>query len=435
MSTPQLYADDLLNPISADQPAGADLRWTPEWDRIKEARRADDPFESGKWAKKERKVADWRLAHELATSLLTERSKDLQLALWLTEADIKLHGFPGLRDGLKIARELMIRYWDQGLYPKMEEGPEDRAGPFEWLNDKLVDSIAAIPITARGGQETDYSLVDLQDARRVGWEANCRTADGEVDPNKKRAYDQALEDGHVSMEIFDRAVKDTRRAPYEELNSDVVQAYEEFKALEKVIDEKFGEAAPSLSACRTALGEIKQAVSDILDRLRLAEPDASSASVETVGGLGVPTNPSVVRFGPSPPNLRESELSIGAPWREAETLVRSGDVEKGLAEMMRLAAGETTGRNRFQRKLLLAEVCLASKRERLAQSILEELAEQIDKLQLESWESSQLIGNVWTKLYRLYKQGSDPADLDRARQLYQRLCRLDPWQALTCGEG
>jgi type VI secretion system protein ImpA len=435
MPTPQLYADDLLDPISADQPAGADLRWTPEWDRVKEARRADDPFDSGKWVKKERKAADWRLTHELATSLLTERSKDLQLALWLTEANIKLQGFPGLRDGLKIARELMIRFWDQGLYPKMEEGPEDRAGPFEWLNDKLVDSIAAIPITARADQGTDFSLVDLQDARRVGWEANCRTADGEVDPNKKKAYDQALADDHVSMEMFDRAVKDTRRAPYEELNSDVVQAYEEFKALEKVIDEKFGEAAPSLSACRAALTEIKQAVSDILDKLRLAEPDAPLATEDAGGNPGVPTSPLVVGFRPSPQDQHESGLSIGAAWRDAETLIRSGDVEQGLAEMLRLAAGETTGRNRFQRKLLLAEVCLASKRERLAQSILEELAEQIDKLQLESWESSQLIGNVWTKLYRLYKQGSDTTDLDRARQLYQRLCRLDPWQALSCGEG
>ena len=435
MATPQLYADDLLDPISTDQPAGTDLRWTAEWDRINEARRADDLLPSGQWTKKEQKVANWRLSHELATSLLLERSKDLQLAMWLTEANVKLHGFPGLRDGFRILRELMVRYWDNGLFPKMEDGPEDRAGPFEWLNDKLVDSIAAIAITARADQGTDYGLADLQDARRVGSEANYTTADGEVDLNKKKAYDQALEDGHISMEMFDRAVKETRRASYEELNSDVIQAFEEFRALEKVIDEKFGEAGPTLSACRTVLAEIRQAVVDILDKVRLAEPDAAPARVDTGGNSGGAAEPVGLRAGLSYPSVRESDLSMGSAWREAESLIRSGDVEKGLAEMMRLAAGETSGRNRFQRKLLLAEVCLASKRERLAQSILEELAEQIDKLQLESWESSQLIGSVWTKLYRLYKQGRDTADLDRARQLYQRLCRLDPWQALNCGEG
>ena len=122
---------------------------------------------------------------------------------------------------------------------------------------------------------------------------------------------------------------------------------------------------------------------------------------------------------------------MGGSWHEAEQLIRSGHVDKGLAEMTRLAASETCGRNRFQRKLLLAEICLGSNRERLARAILEELAEQIDKFQLELWESSDLIASVWIRLYRIYKK-SDDSEL--ARKLYERLSRLDPWQALACGE-
>src|SRR5215471_12558354 len=156
MPTAPLYTDDFFGPVSPGQPAGADLRWTAEWDRLKEARRSDDDLEPGKWAKKERKAADWRMVEEIASVMLRERTKDLQLALWLTEAGMKLHGFPGLRDGLRLTRELMVRYWDTGLYPPMEDGPEDRAGPFEWLNNKLVDSIKAIPITARDDNDTDY---------------------------------------------------------------------------------------------------------------------------------------------------------------------------------------------------------------------------------------------------------------------------------------
>ena len=116
-------------------------------------------------------------------------------------------------------------------------------------------------------------------------------------------------------------------------------------------------------------------------------------------------------------------------------LVRSGQVDKGLARMVQLASKETTGRNRFQRRLLLAEACLASAHPRLARSILEELAEIIDKFQLESWESSEMIASVWSRLYRLYKQGDDSEDREKAEKLYLRLCRLDPWQALGCGEG
>jgi type VI secretion system protein ImpA len=131
--------------------------------------------------------------------------------------------------------------------------------------------------------------------------------------------------------------------------------------------------------------------------------------------------------------MQGSQQTTGDSWQEAEAFIRSGEVEKGLVAMTRLAASETSGRNRFQRKLLLAEVCLASGRERLARSILEELAEQIDKFQLELWESSELISAVWTMLHKLYRQ--DESNLDRATKLYERLCRLDPWQALGCGEG
>ena len=442
MATAPLVIDDLLDPISPDQPAGSDLRWTPDWDRIKEARRADDNLDSGKWTKKDRKSADWRLTRDLATAMLRRRSKDLQLALWLTEANIKLDGFPGLRDGLRITRELMVRYWDKGLYPALEDGPEDRVGPFEWLSNKLVDAIMAIPITVRQDGGMDYSLIDRQDAFRIGSEANWKTPDGEIDGTKKRAYEQALADGHVSMEMFERAIEETERADYEALNTDFLQTYEEFKALEKIIDEKFGDMAPNLSTCRTALSEMKQEIADILDKKRLAEPDPLPAGnvPPVVGSSEKPqprdtAAPAAPHFPPPLASLQESSAPAGDSWLNAETLIRSGQVEKGLAEMTRLAASETNGRNRFRRKLLLAEVCLGSKRERLAQPILEELAEQIDKFQLELWESSELIGSVWIKLYRLYKLDGESSDVDRANKLYERLCRLDPWQALSCTEG
>jgi len=432
MPTAPLYSDDFLEPVTPEQPAGSDLRWTAEWDRIKEARRADDELDSGKWAKKERKSADWRLVEELASGMLRGRSKDLQLALWLTEAGMKLHGFSGLRDGLRLTREMMIRYWDRGLYPPMEDGPEDRAGPFEWLNNKLVDAITAIPITARDDEGPDFSLIDLRDARWVGSEAACRDADGEIDSNKKKAYDAALADGHISLEAFGQALAATKRARYEQLNGEFQETIEEFKALEKVIDEKFGDAAPNMSGCRNCLNDIHQEITSILEKKRLEEPDAIDAG--DAGGLGEVGNSMTFRMALSLPELSGSGGAAAGSWHDAEMLLRSGQIDKGLSQMVQLSAKETCGRNRFQRKLLLAEVCLTSKRDRLARSILEELAEQIDKLQLETWESSDLIASVWIRLYKLYNRGDDSADRDRAGKLYERLCRLDPWQALSCGE-
>ena len=358
MATASWVSDDLLDPITAEQPAGVDLRWTSEWDRIKEARRADDGLDSGKWAKKDQKASDWPRVRDLVTSALRERSKDLQLALWLTEAEIKLRGFEGLRDGLRITRELIVRYWDQGLYPVMEDGPEDRAGPFEWLNSKLVDSIAALSITPRDDKGREYSFIDLQEARRAGSNAG----------------------GRISMEAFEDALSASKRAAQEELSGVFREVCEEFNTLEKVIDEKFGEAAPNISDCRTALSELSQALSDILEKKRAAEPDVPSkprpaAKLETepehngregASQEGAPAM--VLRLPLSLMNAQTSQPAVGGSWQEAEMLIRSGQVEKGLAAMMLLAANETSGRSRFQRRFLLAEVCLASRRERLARS-------------------------------------------------------------------
>jgi len=434
-----LAVEQLLDPIPmAGMPTGIDMRWTPEWDRLKEARRFDDGLEAGRWQKRERKTADWAAVQRLASELLRDKTKDLQLSMWLTEANIKLRGFPGLRDGFRITRELMARYWDEGLYPSMEDGPEDRSGPFEWLNSKLVDSIRAIPITARGDQGRDYSLIDLEDARRTGSEKNCKTADGEFDPVRKRAYDQALAEGRLSQEMFETAVSETTRPDSEQLAADLLQVVDEFKALEKTADEKFGDLAPNLAICRNTLDEMKQAVSDMFAHKRKAEPDPPVAWPEAEASQGRSqiagdnANSIVMRFNLPIPGAQETQPAAGGSWQEAEALVRSGQVEKGLVEMTRLAASETTGRSRFHRKLLLAEVCMETKRDRLAQSILEELAEHIDKFQLEHWESSELISGVWSRLHRIYKRSGDSQE--RAGKLYERLCRLDPWQALNCGE-
>ena len=104
-------------------------------------------------------------------------------------------------------------------------------------------------------------------------------------------------------------------------------------------------------------------------------------------------------------------------------------------DMTRLAATEPNGRVRFYRKLLLADICLSTRRDQLAKSILEELAELIDKHHLEEWETSEVVGAVWSRLYRCYSNDqAGTADPDRASKLFLRLCRLDPWQAMACNE-
>ena len=97
--------------------------------------------------------------------------------------------------------------------------------------------------------------------------------------------------------------------------------------------------------------------------------------------------------------------------------------------MAALAALETSGRGRFLRKLMLVDVCRNAGRERLARTILDELNEQIKDYRLDQWESTALVGAVWSRLYRLYKKSEASSDQEQAVVLYNQICRLDPWQA------
>ena len=78
---------------------------------------------------------------------------------------------------------------------------------------------------------------------------------------------------------------------------------------------------------------------------------------------------------------------------------------------------------------MLVDVCQGVGRQRLAKTILEELKNQIIEFKLERWESSALVGAVWSRLYRLYRKSESSSEQEQAGALYTQLCQLDPWQA------
>src|SRR5499425_908904 len=104
------FPDELLNPIEGPNPSGANLRYDPVYDKIKEARREEAQPPPG-MTEQERKVSDNAQVIRLTTELLTGKTKDLQLAAWLTEASRKQKGCGGLRDGLALGCGLVEKFW------------------------------------------------------------------------------------------------------------------------------------------------------------------------------------------------------------------------------------------------------------------------------------------------------------------------------------
>jgi type VI secretion system protein ImpA len=268
MGTPQtIDVEALVAPIPGKNPSGASLRHAGPYDAIQEARRADDGLDQGEW-KRETKAADWNSVITLATDALAAKSKDLQIAAWLAEALMMRHGFPGLRDGLRVLRAMQERFWES-LHPFSDDGDlEPRMGPLEWVNEKLSPSIRAIAVTQSGDGDV-YSWLQWNESRMIDNLAR----------QNPEAHQAALAEGKLSGEKFDKAVTATPRAFYETLSEDLAESLEECHALSRVVDEKFGREAPSLLNIKTALEDCRTLVEGIVRKKRELEPDAAPARV------------------------------------------------------------------------------------------------------------------------------------------------------------
>ncbi len=304
-----LKFDELLAPIPGANPAGQDVSLSAEYDKLKEARRADEDLAQGEWVA-ERKVAQWPLARDLAVQVLKTKSKDLQVAGWLTEAAAHLHGFPGLTSGLELLKGLLDGFWES-LYPPMEGGDlEERAGRLVWMNTYLPDVIRAIPVTATG-------------AGGYGWrhwqEAKDTDNLGRKSPEAMKA---ALADGKINSEIFGKAVAATPKSFYAGLYEEIGRCKEAVAALEKTVDERFGKDAPSFVRIREAVENGWKLASQIAtEKGVLAVP--SPAGDEQPGGeeRGVSAGVSM-----KPMEGVGTLASAGVPQTRAEALRRLSEV-------------------------------------------------------------------------------------------------------------
>ncbi|MEO6810775.1 MAG: type VI secretion system protein TssA [Isosphaeraceae bacterium] len=262
---PTIDLDALLAPIPGENPAGKPLAYEPEYDTLREARRSDDPtIDQGAW-KREIKVATWDEVIDVATSCLANKTKDIQIAAWLTEALAHVYQFAGLRDGLQLLLGIQEAFWEQ-YYPEIEDGDlESRFGPFTFLNEPskgLPSLIRWIPLT-RGLNDDHYSFFKYQESRET---------DNAIKRNPAKEK-EILGQGRITVKKFDDEVAQTPKAFYANLVDDLKASFDAYQAFEHSTDERFGRDAPSLINIGKTLQEVLRLVEPILAAKRLADPD------------------------------------------------------------------------------------------------------------------------------------------------------------------
>ncbi len=254
----------ILAPLPGSSPTGASLRFTGEYERLREARREDDAsLPQGVW-QTELKRANWDEVVRLAGEALASRSKDLQIACWLLEGLIQRHGFAGLPTGLGLIVGLCQAFWPQ-LHPAIEEADISyRVAPLEWVNAHLPQTLYRLPLTRAGiVTPNEYAWEHYANALRL--------------EQMHKAHPSAKPGAGVKLAEFEAAAAATPSAFYHSTWRRIEASLALLGDLDRLLDEKCGRNAPSLAALRGALSNIQGLVQATL-RNRGEVPMAAEAT-------------------------------------------------------------------------------------------------------------------------------------------------------------
>ncbi len=267
---PVIDLEQYLQPISEENPAGEDLRYSGLYDEIKEARRADDDVSLGQWRQQELKTADYRKVIELTSNALTTKTKDLQIAVWLAEALSKEKGFVGLRDSLKLVSGLQEVFWET-LFPENDEDDmEGRANALESLDKQTALAIRGKPITEGEG----FNWYNWEESTHFDIPDNVDTLDYNDQERYKELRTQAETENRITGDRWRKARASTSRAFCEETFFVLSECWTEYENLNRVIEEKFNRnQAPGLNLLKKSLDDIQTQVKRLLDEKRQQEPD------------------------------------------------------------------------------------------------------------------------------------------------------------------
>jgi len=261
--------EDLLNPIAGANPAGPSLRYDRVYDQIKDARtEEDDSLPSGGWSRQTKK-ADFRAAAKLAGDALATRSKDLQLAVWLGEALIKLEGAAMFAPVLQLFLDLQQTFWDT-LHPEIDEGDAGmRAAPLQWAATRYTKLLNEVGLTRKG-----VGILEYKAARALGTEEEASRNDA-----KRKAREEAVAAGKLTSEEVTDAITATPKSFYVALENQVTDALNVLNELDTFCEEKYRDDSPSYRTLRAALEEVQNLVGSLLREKRKLDPDPVVAPV------------------------------------------------------------------------------------------------------------------------------------------------------------
>ncbi|SDO45149.1 type VI secretion system protein ImpA [Pseudomonas congelans] len=272
----------LLEPVSESSACGVSLRHDPVYDRLRQLRlQEDDSLPRGVW-QADLKRADWSQLEMLASSILSETSKDLMVAAWLGEAWLHKDALSGIVDALSLVEQLCERY-PEDLHPRPEEGDQSwRAPPLEWLTRRYAELlITRLPLF--GSDDAEFAGYSLGD-----WRQMTRR---QVLVNDSKAAKVSAEDALNEQKKLNQRVRSTPLSAWLNRLDAIQTALDTLARLEDWTERHLQDQAPTFGVLQSNLQSLAALFKEFIAMhppQDLAPAPSESSSMET---LDMPHDP------------------------------------------------------------------------------------------------------------------------------------------------
>jgi type VI secretion system protein ImpA len=272
--TAQWESQELLQPITADQPCGENLEDTQllaSFDAFRlfgQATRLDAPLDKAavERGEKPRAPIEWGEIKSRALGALN-RSKDLRLLAHLGTAFLRTDGLVAFSRTLQVASHWLQTYW-VGAYPLVDEDAMLRRNALNCFADPMavIDSLRRLPLV-KSRQHGSFSLRDIDIAS-----GQMQPADGDSRPEENRI-----------AAAFAEAPLDELQA----LQQSVAAAIDAVKQIEATMSAEGGtEAAPEFDPLSTQLVKIDRVLRTHLASRAESGVVGDAAAGEVAGSNG-----------------------------------------------------------------------------------------------------------------------------------------------------
>ena len=247
----------LADALSDTSPCGESLEYDADYLALEEEAQGKPEVEYGQTLT-QAVPPDWKRVHRLALAL-AERSRDLRLAVYLTRAELNLHGIAGLADGLALVEALLTDHW-AALHPQLD--PDDDHDP--QLRVNILASLC----------EGTGMLQDLREAALVEVPALGRVSLRDLD--LASGDTSGSEQPAPSLAMIEAVFQQAGHEPLSRTLACLEQASQASLRIEALLTEHVGVAnAIDLSALSSLL---RRAAEVIRQRLPQAASDAAPSS-------------------------------------------------------------------------------------------------------------------------------------------------------------